>query len=74
MLTHHQLAKLLLISRVPEQITLRDPDVNTLVEQNLVAIAEKPSNQCLPRLTRRGMAMLHALTSTNRKFPRRSSL
>lgn len=74
MLTHHQLAKLFLISRAPEQITLSDPDVDALVEQNLVDIAEKPSNDRLLRLTRRGMAMLHALTTTNRKSPSRSSL
>lgn len=74
MLTYHQLAKLFLISRAPGQITLSDPDVDALIEQNLVDIVEKPSADRPLRLTRRGMAMLHALTITNRKSPSHSSL
>lgn len=75
LLSHHELAKLLLISRAPGQITEDDPDVAILIEKNLVAPATAPGERLL-HITGHGVTLLRALEgSAGRKpFGQRRSL
>ena len=63
MLSHHELAKLLLISRVPEQISQDDPDAAALIEKNLVVLSASVLGGGFLRVTRNGAALLRTLES-----------
>ncbi len=76
MLSHHELAKLLLISRAPGQITEDDPDVAALIEKNLVTFPATAPGERLLHITGHGVTLLRALEgSAGRKpFGQRRSL
>ena len=63
MLSHHELAKLLLISRVPRQISADSPDAAALIEKNLVALPASALDERFLRVTRHGVALLRTLES-----------
>ncbi|MEO6320256.1 MAG: hypothetical protein ABIR56_06330 [Polaromonas sp.] len=63
MLSHHELAKLLLISRVPGQISAASPDAAALIEKNLVALPESVLDERVLHITRHGAALLRTLES-----------
>lgn len=63
MLSHHELAKLLLISRVPGQISADSPDAAALIEKNLVALPASALDERFLRVTRHGVALLRTLES-----------
>ena len=67
MLSHHELAKLFLISRAPEQIALGDPDVGALIEQNLVNPPRRPDGGNILQITGLGIAVLRALDRPQRR-------
>lgn len=69
MLSHHELAKLLLINRAPEQIALGDPDVDALIEKCLVDLPSRPCDEKALRITGRGIAVLRALDGADRRRP-----
>ena len=61
MLSHHQLAKLLLVSRAPGQISQDDPDAAALIEKNLVALLEPLLGESFLHVTEDGAALLRTL-------------
>lgn len=69
MLSHHELAKLFLISRAPEQIAPGDPDVGALIEKNLVDPPQRPDGESILQITGLGIAVLRALDRPQRRRP-----
>ncbi|MEO7954199.1 MAG: hypothetical protein ABIR35_08940 [Polaromonas sp.] len=69
MLSHHELAKLLLISRAPGQIGEGDPDVAALIERALVALPATVPGEHFLRITGYGVALLRALEGSAARTP-----
>lgn len=67
MLSHHELAKLFLISRAPEQLALGDPDVGSLIEKNLVGLPRISDGGSNLQITGLGIAVLRALDRPQRR-------
>ena len=67
MLSHHELAKLFLISRAPEQIGPGDPDVGALIEKNLVGLPRRSDGGSNLQITGLGIAVLRALDRPQRR-------
>lgn len=74
MLSHHELAKLLLINRAPEQIALGDPDVDALIEKSLVDLPSRLCDENVLRITGRGIAVLRALDRADSRRSSRAAL
>lgn len=64
LLTHHELATLLLILSSPAQVALSDPDLMTLQQESLVEVVARAPDVALPHLTSDGMAILKRLGAT----------
>ncbi|MGU7774719.1 MULTISPECIES: hypothetical protein [unclassified Burkholderia] len=61
MLSPHEFATLMLVKSAPDQIDLSREELDTLLEQQLVALEQLASGQQRPRLTRDGDAVLQAV-------------
>ena len=62
MLSHHELATLILVRYAPDQVELNQPDLNALLERGLVRLERLPSGTQLPRVTTRGSFVLRLLS------------
>jgi hypothetical protein len=60
MLSPHEFATLMLVKAAPDQIDLNREELDTLLEQQLVALEQLASGQQRPRLTRDGDSVLQA--------------
>jgi hypothetical protein len=61
MLSPHEFAALMLVKAAPEQIDLNREELDTLLEQQLVALEQLASGAQRPRLTRDGDTVLRAV-------------
>lgn len=61
MLSHHELAALMLVNEAPEQVELDRPDLDTLLESKLIEWEELASGVKTPRLTVQGKYVLQAV-------------
>ncbi|TCG03853.1 hypothetical protein BZM27_45260, partial [Paraburkholderia steynii] len=61
MLSPHEFATLMLIKAAPDQIDLNREELDTLLEQQLVALEQLASGHQRPRLTRDGDSVLQAV-------------
>ncbi|MBN3787842.1 hypothetical protein [Burkholderia sp. Ac-20353] len=61
MLSPHEFATLMLVKSAPDQIDLGREELDTLLEQQLVALEQLASGQQRPHLTRNGDAVLQAV-------------
>ena len=62
MLSPHEFTTLMLVKAAPDQIDLGREELDTLLEQQLVALDHLASGYSRPRLTRDGDAVLQAVT------------
>ncbi|WP_367395224.1 hypothetical protein [Cupriavidus sp. Agwp_2] len=61
MLSHHEIATLILVKGTQDPLELDPADLDTLLEHEFVALEERPSGQACPRLTQLGHAILKAV-------------
>ncbi|MEM5387827.1 hypothetical protein VSR68_30185 [Paraburkholderia phymatum] len=61
MLSPHEFATLMLVKAAPDQIDLNREELDTLLEQQLVALEQLASGRQRPRLTRDGDSVLQAV-------------
>ncbi|AXF05776.1 hypothetical protein [Paraburkholderia hospita] len=61
MLSPHEFATLMLVKAAPDQIDLNREELDTLLEQQLVALERLASGDQRPRLTRDGDSVLQAV-------------
>lgn len=69
MLSHHELAKLVLINSAPDQIAIGDPDVGALVEMNLVGLFPRAETGSAFRITDQGISVLRKLIDQTKRAP-----
>lgn len=67
MLSHHELAKLLLIDHAPEAVVLGHPDVDALLQKSLIELRSRPGDAPVPRVTGEGVAILRSLGRAGRR-------
>jgi hypothetical protein len=63
MLSPHEFATLLLVKHAPEMTDLGRSELQTLLEQQLVALEQTVSGIALPRLTPGGQSLLRAMAA-----------
>jgi hypothetical protein len=61
MLSHHEIATLILVDNTPIPLELDPADLDTLVERQLVTLEKRPSGRTCPRLTYHGQSVLKAV-------------
>jgi hypothetical protein len=61
MLSPHEFATLMLIKAEPDQIDLNREELDTLLEQQLIALEKLAFGDRRPRLTRNGDSVLQAI-------------
>ncbi|AUT75837.1 hypothetical protein C2L64_46945 [Paraburkholderia hospita] len=61
MLSPHEFATLMLVKAAPDQIELNREELDTLLDQQLVALEQLASGHQRPRLTRDGDSLLQAV-------------
>jgi hypothetical protein len=61
MLSHHELATLILVSYAPDQVEVNQPDLSALLERGLVRLERLPSGTQFPRVTTHGSFVLRLL-------------
>lgn len=61
MLSHHEIAPLILVNRTPYPQELDPADLDTLVEREFITLEKRPSGRTWPRLTHRGQSILAAV-------------
>ncbi|MGH8521485.1 MAG: hypothetical protein ACREYA_34905 [Cupriavidus necator] len=61
MLSHHEIATLILVKDAQEPLELDTADLDTLLERELVALEKRPSGPACPRITHRGHSILQAV-------------
>ncbi|MFX1676407.1 hypothetical protein PWR63_29835 [Paraburkholderia sp. A2WS-5] len=62
MLSPHEFATLMLVKASPDQIGLDREELDTLLEQQVVALEKLASGVHRPRVTHDGETLLHAMT------------
>ncbi len=61
MLSHHEIATLILVKDAQDPRELDPADLDTLLEHEFVALEKRPSGQASPRITHRGHSILKAV-------------
>jgi len=61
-LSPHEFATLMLVKASPDQIDMDRGELDTLLEQQLVALERLPTGMRRPRVTDRGEFLLQAIT------------
>ena len=62
MLSHYELATLILVRDAPDQVELNQPDLSALLERGLVSLERRPSGTRFPRVTTHGSFVLRLLS------------
>lgn len=62
MLSPHEFATLMLVKASPDQIDMDRDELDTLLEQQLVALESLPTGMRRPRVTDQGEFLLQAIT------------
>ncbi|MEX3964765.1 hypothetical protein AB4Y42_21550 [Paraburkholderia sp. EG286B] len=62
MLSPHEFATLMLVKSSPDQIDMDREDLDTLLEQQLVALERLATGGPRPRVTEEGESLLQAMT------------
>jgi hypothetical protein len=62
MLSPHEIAALILVKGSPMPVDLDPADLDTLLEQQLVELEQRPYGRTCPQLTHRGDFLLNAVT------------
>ncbi|MGX6566664.1 hypothetical protein [Cupriavidus necator] len=60
MLSHHEIATLMLVQDAQHSKGLDPADLDTLLERQFVRLEARPSGQTHPRITQRGQFLLKA--------------
>ncbi|WP_367395289.1 hypothetical protein [Cupriavidus sp. Agwp_2] len=61
MLSHHEIATLILVEGAQDLRELDPADLDTLLVHELVALEKRPAGQACPRITHRGHSILKAV-------------